>query len=196
MKHLLEYEDHDIKDLLGDLEGIGQSKKVKASVWIEYLEGRASDCIKRVILTDEFYASGDRDADAKQVLQKIAGGEFEYSEPPKPSAGRDLPETPGIYLFPREDVQQLGEKYLKDFDRYKKVYGQRNKVGNGLDAFASDLGSETLDKFKEEDSRWWIGDDLKSNFKVFIAPPNSPYHDRNSMYTLPNPVDVVEYDAE
>lgn len=193
MKHLLEYEDHDIKDLLGDLEGIGQTKKVKASVWIEYLEGRASECIKRVILTDEFYASGDRDADAKQVLQKIAGGEFEYSESPKPSAGKNLPE---IYLFPREVVQERGEEYLRDFDHYKKLHSRTGKDGNGLDAFVSDLGSESLNKFKKEDPRWWIGDDLKSNFKVFIAPPNSPYHDKNSMYTLPNPVDVVEYDAE
>lgn len=31
MKHILEYEDHDIQDLLGDLEGIGQTKTYRGS---------------------------------------------------------------------------------------------------------------------------------------------------------------------
>ena len=199
MKHILEYEEHDLKDLLGDLEGIGQSKKVKASVWIEYLQGRSSHSIKRVILTDDFYATGDPDVDAKQVLQKIADGKFEYAEPDKVEKGKDLPEHGGIYLFPKEEVQQLGKEYLRDFEPYKQMYLRRGiaSVGkNGLDAFASDLGAESLEKFKEEDPTWWNEEGLKSEYKVFIAPPTSPYHDKNSMYTLPNPTNIVEYDAD
>lgn len=197
MKHILEYEEHDIKSLLGDLEGVGQSERVRASIWIEYLEGRSSHSIKRVILTDDFYSSGDPDLDAKQVLQKIAEGKFEYAESDKIQKGKDLPEHGGIFLFPREEVQQLGKEYLRDFETYKQMYLKRNEGGkNGLDAFASDLGAESLEKFQEEDPTWWGGDDLKSEYKVFIAPPNSQYHDKYSMYTLPNPTDVVEYDPE
>lgn len=197
MKHILEYDKHEIEDLLGDLEGIGQAQKMRASIWIEYLEGRSSHSIKRVITTDDFYATGDPDLDAKQILQKIAEGKFEYAEPDKVQKGKDLPEHGGIYLFPREEVQQLGKEYLRDFESYKQMYLRKNQSGkNGLDAFASDLGVESLEKFQEEDPTWWSGDDLKSEFKVFIAPPASPYHDKLSMYTLPNPTDVVEYDAE
>ena len=197
MRHLLEYDEHDIKGLLGDLEGVGQAQKVRASIWVEYLEGRASHSIKRVILTDDFYATGDPDKDAKQVLQKIAEGKFEYAESDKIQKGEDLPEHGGVFLFPREEVQQLGKEYLRDFETYKQMYLRRNQPEkNGLDAFASDLGSESLVKFQEEDPTWWTEEDLKSEFKVFIAPPASPYHDKLSMYTLPNPTDIVEYDAE
>ena len=197
MRHLLEYDEHDIKGLLGDLEGVGQAQKVRASIWVEYLEGRASHSIKRVILTDDFYATGDPDKDAKQVLQKISEGKFEYAEPDKIQKDKDLPEHGGVYLFPREEVQQLGKEYLRDFETYKQMYLRRNQPEkNGLDAFASDLGSESLVKFQEEDPTWWTEEDLKSEFKVFIAPPASPYHDKLSMYTLPNPTDIVEYDAE
>jgi hypothetical protein len=202
LKHILEYQNYsneDLRDLLGDLEGVGQAKKVRASVWIEYLEGKASHSIKRVILTDDFYASGDPDADAKQVLKKIADGKFEYAEPDEAQKGKDLPDPWGIYLFPREEVQQLGKEYLRDFESYKQMYLRRGIAStgkNGLDAFASDLGAESLKKFKEEDPTWWGGDDMKSEYKVFVAPPSSPYHDKNSMYTLPNPTNVVEYDSE
>lgn len=197
MKHLLEYEEHDIKSLLGDLEGIGQSKRVRASIWIEYLEGRSSHSIKRVILTDDFYSSGDPDLDAKQILQKIAEDKFEYAEPDKIEKGKDLPEHGGIFLFPREEVQQLGKEYLRDFETYKQMYLKRDQPEkNGLDAFASDLGSESLKGFEEKDPTWWTEEDLKSEFKVFIAPPSSPYHDKLSMYTLPNPTDVIEYDSK
>ena len=199
MKHLLEYDEADIRDLMGSLEGVGQAQKVRASIWIEYVEGRSSHSIKRVIMTDDFYATGDLDLDAKQVLQKIAEGKFEYAEPDKVQKGKDLPEHGGIYLFPRTEVQQLGKEYLRDFDAYKQMYLKRGiaSIGkNGLDAFASDLGEESLAKFGEEDPTWWREDDLKSEYKVFIAPPGSPYHDKYSMYTLPNPTNVVEYDLK
>ena len=35
MRHILEYEDHDVRDLLKDLEGVGHADKSKASIWIE-----------------------------------------------------------------------------------------------------------------------------------------------------------------
>ena len=112
MRHILEYEDHNVRDLLKDLEGVGHADKAKASIWIEIVtKDDYLDC-QNVITTEPFYATGDPDRDGETVLQMIVDGEFEY-------APLDLYETKG---FPKEEVQEIAKDYLKGKDAYKKIY--------------------------------------------------------------------------
>ena len=178
MRHILEYEDHDIKDLLGDMEGIGQAVPVKASIWIQYSDlDNTYDAIRN-ISTEEFYASGDEDQDALAALQLIVDGKFDYA--PMETSGS----------FPKSEIQAIAKDYLRDKDSYKKIYLKEGKSGNALDAFADDLSAESL-SLAQEDSTYPY--ETKAEFKVFIAPPGDPSHRKNEFYVIPNPANVVEY---
>ena len=178
MKHLLEYEDHDFKTLLGDLERVGQAVPVKASIWIQYSDlDNTYDAIRN-ISTDEFYASGDEDTDALKALQLIVDGKFDY-----------IPmETSGGY--PKSEIQAIAKDYLDSKDTYKQIYTRSGKTGNALDAFANDLAIESLDLAQEFNTYPY---ETKADFKVFIAPPGDPSHRKDEFYVIPNPVNVTEY---
>jgi hypothetical protein len=181
MRHLLEYEDHDIKDLLGDMEGIGQAIPVKASIWIQYSDlDNTYDAIKN-ITTDEFYATGDEDQDALAALQLIVDGKFDYT--PMETSGS----------FPKSEIQAIAKDYLRDKYSYKKIYLKKGKSGNALDAFADDLGSESLALSREIGGPYDYSEDAESTFKVYIAPPSDPSHRKDEFYTIRKPINVIEY---
>ena len=73
------------------------------------------------------------------------------------------------------------------------MYSVRNEEGkNALTAFVSDLGIEAIDKSVSQED---FGSDPAPDvhYKIYIAPPRSDCHRENNFYTLPNPVDVIEY---
>ena len=181
MKHLLEYEDHDIKDLLGDMEGIGQTNPVKASVWLQYVSKDEDYDANKILTTDVFYATGNEDQDALAALQLIADGKFEYSPM----------ETSGHYS--KDEIQGIAKDYLRDKDSYKQIYLKSGKSGNALDAFADDLGSESLELSREIGGPYDYSEDAESRFKVYIAPPSDPSHRKGEFYRISSPIDVVEY---
>lgn len=193
MKHILEYEEHEIKDLLRDLEGVGQAKSVQASIWLEYNYGRTSWAIRKVLTTEKFYASGDKDIDSSQILRVISEGKFTTEN----TAGEIFKEKsstwPEIPEFTPEEIKDTAKVYYRDEEAYKKMYSIRNKgEKNALTAFVSDLGMEAIDKSVSQED---FGSDPAPDvhYKVYIAPPESDCHRENNFYTLPNPVDVVEY---
>ena len=178
MKHLLEYDDHDIKDLLGDLEGIGQAIPAKASLWIQYSDlDNTYDAIRN-ISTDAFYASGDEDVDALKALQLIVDGKFDYI--PMEKSGS----------FPKSEIQAIAKDYLTSKDTYKQMYTKSGETGNALDAFANDLAIESLDLAQEFNTYPY---ETTAEFKVFIAPPGDPSHRKDEFYVIPNPTNVIEY---
>jgi hypothetical protein len=67
------------------------------------------------------------------------------------------------------------------------------KSGNALDAFADDLGSESLALSKEIGGPYGYSEDAESTFKVYIAPPSDPSHRKGEFYTIRKPINVVEY---
>jgi len=196
MKHILEYEEHEIRDLLGDLEGVGQSRPVQTSIWLEYLYGKAPYAISKILTTEKFYASGDKDLDSSQVLRLISEGKFSMENPTreifkgKASTSAEIPE-----LIKRE-IEGTAKAYLSTKDLHNSAYKNRNLTlgedKNFLDAFAHYLGLMSnrisIDRgdFEEDDKP-------EVHYKVYIAPPGSDCHKDNNFYTLPNPVDVVEY---
>ena len=181
MKHLLEYDDHDIKDLLGDMEGIGQANPVKASVWLQYISKDEDYDANKILTTDVFYATGNEDQDALAALQLIADGKFEYSPM----------ETSGHYL--KDEIQEIAKDYLRDKDSYKQIYLKSGKSGNALDAFADDLGSESLALSIEIGPPYDYSEDAESRFKVYIAPPSDPSHRKGEFYRISSPINIVEY---
>ena len=182
MKHLLEYDDHDIKDLIGDLEGIGQVNPAKASIWLQYVSKDEYYDANKILTTDRFYVTGDEDQDALAALQLIADGKFEY-----------FPIEDSRLYYSKEEIQEIAKDYLRDKDSYKKIYLKAGKSGNALDAFADDLGSESLALSKEIGGPYGYSEDVESTFKVYIAPPSDPSHRKGEFYTIRKPINVVEY---
>ena len=81
MKHILEYENHDIQDLLGDLEGIGQTKTYRGALWasfntFKYVWGLLHDEDFCYLMTEPIFGSGDESRDKELVLKKIQNGEW------------------------------------------------------------------------------------------------------------------------
>lgn len=86
MKHLLEYEEHEIRGLLGDLEKIGQAKKVQAKVEASFSgfrrsNGSVSSLEYDLIVTSPFWSTGTEEGDNRKVLDLIQRGEFEAKFP-------------------------------------------------------------------------------------------------------------------
>ena len=85
MKHILEYEDHDIQDLLGDLEGIGQTKTYRGALWVSFNVFKSSgrlihDVDFCYLMTEPIFGTGDESRDKGLALKKIQEGR--WSRPP------------------------------------------------------------------------------------------------------------------
>jgi len=83
LRHLLEYDDSDIRDLMGDLKSVGHMKEYAGTLWARFNTYRLMDfywssspeymCFLK---TDPFYGTGDEDRDNSIMLQKIQNGDF------------------------------------------------------------------------------------------------------------------------
>ena len=81
LRHILEYEDHEIRDLLGDLETVGQSAKRTYSLWVEipsftYYAGYTNKLRVPVALGKPFWSKGNLLADQETILETLANGNF------------------------------------------------------------------------------------------------------------------------
>lgn len=91
MKYILEYEDHEIQDLLGDLETIGQTFKREYCIWIQavafsfpgHLSHNASDYTGRLKIPfakGEFWSRGSLEKDQDLIMKSLKSGNFVRSE--------------------------------------------------------------------------------------------------------------------
>ena len=85
MKHILEYDNHDIQDLLGDLEGIGQTKVYRGALWVSFNVFKSSgrlihDVDFCYLMTEPIFGTGDESRDKELALKKIQEGR--WSRPP------------------------------------------------------------------------------------------------------------------
>ena len=86
MKHILEYDEADIRDLMGDLDSVGQMKSLQGTLWARFMTYKLDDDywtsspeIMCFLKTEPFYASGDHyhvDRDESIILQQIQKGAF------------------------------------------------------------------------------------------------------------------------
>ena len=85
MKHILEYDEVDIRDLMGDLDSVGQMKSLQGTLWARFATYKLGDDrfpswsatseIMCFLKTEPFFASGE-DRDESIMLQKIQNGSF------------------------------------------------------------------------------------------------------------------------
>jgi hypothetical protein len=90
LRHILEYEDHEIQDLMSDLDSVGQMKSLQGTLWAHFttykLDYKLDDDywtsnpeIMCFLKTESFFATGDHyhvDRDESIMLQKIQKGDF------------------------------------------------------------------------------------------------------------------------
>ena len=83
MKYILEYDETDLRDLMGNLDSVGQMKSYKGTLWARFNTYRLmSDYwsynpeIVCFLETEPFYGTGDENKDKTIMLEKIQKGEF------------------------------------------------------------------------------------------------------------------------
>ncbi len=83
LRHILEYDETGIRDLMGDLDTIGQSKSYKGTLWAHFNTYKISSdywstfpVIVCFLETEPFYGTGDENKDKTIMLEKIQKGEF------------------------------------------------------------------------------------------------------------------------
>jgi hypothetical protein len=86
LRHILEYEDHEIQDLMGDLDSVGQMKTLQGTLWARFATYKLDDDywsatpeIMCFLKTEPFFSTGDHyhvDRDESIMLQQIQNGDF------------------------------------------------------------------------------------------------------------------------
>jgi hypothetical protein len=91
MKHILEYEDHDIQDLMQDLERVGQTKTYQGALWVTFNVFKSTNRLIHdvdfcYLMTEPIFGSGDESRDKGLVLKKIQEGR--WTRPPFDREGK------------------------------------------------------------------------------------------------------------
>jgi hypothetical protein len=82
LRHILEFEDHEIMDLLGDLEGVGHADKMSFALWVSIPDfkfttnGYSNRINILVALGDSFYSGGSLKSDKAKMLRILQEGKF------------------------------------------------------------------------------------------------------------------------
>jgi len=82
LRHILEFEDHEIMDLLGDLEGVGHADKIAFALWVSIPDfkfttnGYSNRINILVALGDSFYSGDSLKLDKAKMLRILQEGKF------------------------------------------------------------------------------------------------------------------------
>jgi hypothetical protein len=81
MKYILEYDESDIRDLMGDLETVGHADKKSFALWVSLpgftsSPGYSGRLTLAVVLGDPFYSKGSLDGDKPLILSALQKGRF------------------------------------------------------------------------------------------------------------------------
>ena len=89
LRHILEYDEADLRDLMGDLDTIGHMKKFRGTLWAHFNTYKLSSdywstfpVIVCFLETEPFYGTGDENKDKAIMLEKIQRGEFKRPRHP------------------------------------------------------------------------------------------------------------------
>ena len=85
MKHILEYDEASIKDLMQDLEGVGQTKVYRGALWVSFNVFKSAgrlihDVDFCYLMTEPIFGTGDESRDKGLALKKIQEGR--WTRPP------------------------------------------------------------------------------------------------------------------
>ena len=173
MKYILEYDEADIRSLMGDLETVGQMKTYKGTLWAHfktYKLGSGYWTYTPVIVcfleTDPFYGTGDEDKDKAIMFQKIQEGEFVRPSHPDARSWASLRSGNDVAI----DLLE------------KRVIQSRSKTCSDIDDLIEELRESLVacQKFALEGQLYktkYLNEDAASTVLVygFIGPEESPY---------------------
>ena len=173
MKYILEYEEADVRSLMGDLDAVGQMKTYKGTLWAHfktYKLGSGYWTYTPVIVcfleTDPFYGTGDEDKDKAIMFQKIQKGEFVRPSHPDARSWASLRSGNDVAI----DLLE------------KRVIQSRSKTCSDIDDLIEELRESLVacQKFALEGQLYktkYLNEDAASTVLVygFIGLEGSPY---------------------
>lgn len=147
LRHILEYEDHEIQDLLGDLETIGQATKRTYSLWVALPSfmthtGYTKKPKILIALGRPFWSSGTLKEDMSQILKSLRSGDFTRPDLPgmdwKTLGGWPIgtysPEDPESRRWAKDTIKFL------DLPRLKFFFGtSKDSLGKTLDSLREEI---------------------------------------------------------
>lgn len=180
LRHILEYENHEIRDLMGDLDSVGAMNPYRGVLWARFATHRLMSnrwttypeymCF---LETETIFATGGKSQDESLMLESIQNGTFVRPENPDArswaslrSGNRGL-----IDLLEKRNVQSLARTCSTMGELIEKL--REGLVGAQKVALEGELG-KTL---------WPDNLGAASSVLVYghIAPEGSPYLDTFDM---------------
>jgi hypothetical protein len=174
LRHILEYDETDIRDLMGDLDSVGQMKSLQGTLWAHFNTFRLGEdywsynpesvCFLK---TGPFYGTGDEDKDKAIMLQKIQSGDFVTPKDPDARSWAFLQENNPMAMgfLEKSKVQSL------------------SKTSSTMDELLEAIREALVrsQKFalqgQMHKTRYWDSEEAASNVLVygFLGPEGSPY---------------------
>lgn len=173
MKYILEYDEADIRSLMGDLDAVGQMKTYKGTLWAHFNTYRLmsgywtyTPVIVCFLETEPFYGTGDENKDKAIMFQKIQKGEFIRPKHPDARSWASLRSGNDVAI----DLLE------------KRVIQSRSKTCSDIDDLIEELRESLVaaQKFALEGQLYktkYLNEDAASTVLVygFIGLEGSPY---------------------
>jgi hypothetical protein len=174
MKYILEYEEADVRSLMGSLDSVGQMKTFRGTLWARFNTYRlmsdywsSSPVILCFLRTETIFATGDETKDKALMLKSIQNGDFSRPNDPDARSWTSLRNgnKVAIDLLEKRRVQSLAkscstmEEFLEEL--------REGLVGAQMYALQGQLSK----------TRYTYSEEAASTVLVygFFAPEGSPY---------------------
>ena len=179
LRHILEYEDHEIQDLMGDLDSVGQMKSLQGTLWARFATYKLDDDywsynpeIMCFLKTEPFFATGDHyhiERDESIMLQQIQKGDFDrvLDREARSYISLKLGNPAAMEVLESTNIQTLAQTCTNIDELTKKISQQL-------------IGTQKAELTKAgqlSKTRYPSSEDAASTVLVygFIAPVGSPY---------------------
>ena len=174
MKYILEYEEADVRSLMGSLDSVGQMKTFRGTLWARFNTYRlfndywsSSPVIVCFLETEPFYGTGDEDKDKAIMFQKIQKGEFVRPKHPDARSWASLRSGNDVAI----DLLE------------KRIIQSRSKTCSTMEDLLEELRESMVASQKYalqgelSKTRYPYSEDAASTVLVygFLAPEGSPY---------------------
>lgn len=174
LRHILEYDETDIRDLMVDLDRVGQMKSYKGTLWARFNTYRLmpdywsyNPEIVCFLETDPFFGTGDENKDETIMLEKIQKGEFKRPSHPDARSWSSLKNgnRVAVDLLEKRRIQSLSKSCTTIDELLQEI--KEGLVRSQQYALQGQL----------RNNRYSYSEDAASSVLVygFIAPQESPY---------------------
>jgi len=179
LRHILEYEDHEIQDLMGDLDSVGQMKSLQGTLWARFATYKLDDDywssspeIMCFLKTEPFFSTGDHyhiERDESIMLQQIQKGDFDrvLDREARSYISLKLGNPAAMEVLESTNIQTLAQTCTNIDELTKKISQQLIGTQKAELTKAGQL-SKTRYPFSEEAAASVL-------VYGFIAPVGSPY---------------------